>query len=359
MKNSVHQFVSSFSPRDAVGKIVLSIRDILRNAGYNSDIYAETIHSELKKDAFLLSHYQKENSNDLLIYHHTFASDLVDYFSSQQNRIMLIYHNITPSHFFQGVDDVTAAGSNRGREQLKQLKNKVGIAICLSKYSETELKKTGFSNTVVIPALIDLKKNDYKKNNSLIDKFQDTTNIISVGRIAPHKKIEDLLKVFAYYNQCINHNSKLLIIGKYYESDPYFKWLQKIIHTLELKNVEFFNDISDDDLQSFYDVADIYIILSEHEGFCIPLVESMSHKVPILAYGAAAIPETLGNSGILLEEKNFEEIAETIGLIVEDKKIREKIIQSQNQRLESLDSIDIPSEFLKHIKNLENQQLEK
>jgi len=156
MKKSVHQFVSSFSPRDAVGNIVLSIRDILREAGYNSNIYAEMIHPEMKSEAICHTKYSKENSNDILIYHHSFASSLVDYLLPLQQRIVLIYHNITPSHFFKGVDENTAAGSNRGRVQLKQLKEKVEVVLCFSKYSEEELKQKGFSNTVVIPAIINL-----------------------------------------------------------------------------------------------------------------------------------------------------------------------------------------------------------
>jgi len=353
MKKSVHQFVSSFSPRDAVGKIVLSIRDILREAGYNSNIYAETIHPEMKSEAICHTKYSKENSNDILIYHHSFASSLVDYLLPLQQRIVLIYHNITPSHFFKGVDENTAAGSNRGREQLKQLKEKVKVVLCFSKYSEEELKQKGFSNTFVIPAIINLEKHDYKKNISLIHKFQFSANIISVGRIVPHKKIEDILKVFAYYSQCINEKSNLFIIGKYDKSDPYYQWLQDVINTLNLKNINFLDDVSDEDLMSYYELADISIILSEHEGFCIPIVESMTKKVPILAYAAGAIPETLGDAGVLLEEKNYEEIAEMIHLIVEDQKIREKIVTGQNKRLQSLDSNDISSEFLNQIKNVE------
>jgi len=353
MKKSIHQFVSSFSPRDAVGNIVLSIRDILREAGYNSDIYAEMIHPEMKSEAISYIKYSKENYNDILFYHHSFASDLVDYLLPLQQRIVLIYHNITPSHFFKGVDENTATGSNYGRVQLTLLKEKVKGVLCFSKYSEEELKQKGFSNTVVVPAIINLKKHDYKKNSSLLKKFLDSVNIISVGRIVPHKKIEDILKVFAYYHECINDNSKLFIIGKYHKSDPYYQWLQEVINTLNLKNVYFLDDVSDEDLMSYYELADIYIILSEHEGFCVPLVESMNHNVPILAYAAAAVPETLGGSGILLKEKKFEEIAEMIQVLYENSGLREKILLGQNKRLSSLDSGAAVSKFLTYVKNLE------
>ena len=352
MTKSVHQFVSSFSPRDAVGKIVLSMRQILRDAGYNSNIYAETIHHEMKNEAIYHTKYY-EDPDDMIIYHHSFASGLVEYLMPLQNKIVLIYHNITPSKFFIDVDEKTAAGSNLGREQLFHLKNKIKNAFCFSKYSEEELKKIGFEKTSIIDPLVSLKKTEFKKNDTL-DKFRDSVNIISVGRIVPHKKIEDVLKVFAYYNQCIEKNSNLFIIGKYYESDPYYNWLQSITETLNLKNVYFCKDVSDDELMSYYNIANFCLILSEHEGFCLPIIEGMQNGIPILAYNAAAIPETLGDSGILLKEKNFEEIAEIMQIITTDQNLRKTILEGQNQRLQRLDSAAATSEFLKHVKNLEN-----
>jgi len=353
LKSSVHQLVSTFSPRDAVGNIVLSMRKILREAGYNSEIYAQTIHPEMKNEALPYTNFDKIKSNDILIYHHSFASDLVDFLLPLQNKIILIYHNITPSHFFIGVDEKIVAGCILGRQQLDKLKNKVEIGLTFSKFTEQELNEKGIKNTGVISAILNRGIQKFEKNVSFENKFHDYVNILSVGRLVPHKKIEDLLKAFAFYNKCLNNKSQLFIIGKYDSSEPYFQWLQNVINTLELKNVNFLSDVSDEDLESYYEIANIYLSMSEHEGFCVPLVESMHHKVPILAYGAAAIPETLDGSGILVKEKNFEEIAEIIHIITENQNLREKIVQRQNDRLQRLDSHAAASEFLKHVKNLE------
>jgi len=353
MANSVHQFVSTISPRDAVGNIVVSIQKILKESGYNSEIYAETIHPEMKKYAKSHTEYNKENSDDILIYHHGFASNLVDYLLPLKNKIILIYHNITPASFFIELDDETVSGCIRGREQLDQLRDKVIMSLAFSKYSEEELKLKKFKNTAVIPAIIDLKK-IITKDFSLIKKLDNSVKIICVGRIVPHKKVEDILKVFAFYNQCINNNSKLFLIGKYDDSDAYLLWLKDVIEKLDLENVTFINDISDEELASHYENADIYLSMSEHEGFCIPLVESMYHNLPIVAYASAAVPETLDTSGLLIHEKKFEEIAEIIHLIIEDKNLRETLIKKQNQRLESLDLKATSIQFLRQIKNLEN-----
>ena len=349
MANSVHQFVSTISPRDAVGNIVVSIQKILKESGYNSEIYAETIHPEMKKYAKSYTKYNKANSDDILIYHHGFASNLVDYLLPLKNKIILIYHNITPASFFIELDDETVAGCIRGREQLDQLRDKVITSFTFSKYSEEELIQKKFKNTVVIPAIIELKKVIFPY---LRKKLDNSVILICVGRIVPHKKIEDVLKIFAFY-QCIDNNSKLFLIGKFDESDSYFLWLKNIIKNIDLKNVIFINDVSDEELASYYEIADIYLSMSEHEGFCIPLVESMFHHVPIVAFDAGAVHETLDHSGILIQEKNYEEIAEIINLINEDKNLKEKLIKNQNKRLENLDLRTTSREFLRQIKNLE------
>jgi len=353
MSNSIHQFVSTISPRDAVGNIIVSIQKILHEAGYHSEIYAETIHPEMKKYAKSYSEYNNKNSDEILIYHHGFASNLVDYLLPLKNKIILIYHNITPASFFIELDDETVAGCIRGREQLDQLRDKVIMSLAFSKYSEKELIQKKFKNTAVIPAIIDLKK-IITKDFSLTKKLNNSVEIICVGRIVPHKKVEDILKVFAFYNQCINNNSKLLLIGKYNDSDAYLLWLKDMIEKLDLKNVTFINDISDEELASHYENADIYLSMSEHEGFCIPLVESMHHNLPIVAFASAAVPETLDTSGLLIHEKKFEEIAEIIHLIIEDKNLRETLIKKQNHRLENLDLKATSIQFLRQIKNLEN-----
>ena len=354
MPISIHQFVSSFSPRDAVGNIIFAIRKTLRDAGYVSEIYAENIHPELENEANLYTEFEKKNSNNLLIYHHGFASNLVDFLLPLNNRIILVYHNITPAHFFKGVDDQTANGCTLGREQLDLLKNKSIAAFCFSRYSETELKQKGFKKTFVVTPILNLKGNYGKNVEFQIKSSNDMINIISVGRVVPHKKLEDLLKVFACYNECINKNSHLFLIGKYNQTEPYYQWLQSVIKTLNLKNVNFFNDVTDKDLKSYYDNASIYLSMSEHEGFCLPIVEGMLHHVPILAYGAAAIPETLGDGGILLKEKKYREIAEMIQIVVEDEKIKNKIIENQENRLRDLDPNIAQKEFLKQIEHVLN-----
>jgi len=334
MASSIHQFVSSFSERDAVGKIVLTIQETLQDAGYESGIYAEIIPSALKNKVNNFSCFEKNDKQSIVIYHHTFASDLVNYLKTLENPKFLIYHNITPPEFFQGFDEETAIGCARGIEQLKLLQKMVLGAICFSNYSKNDLIENGFTNVSVIPPVIDFCKSKISITPTIT---KNSTSLLYVGRIVPHKKVEDILKIFAFYNQCVNGNSKLYLIGAYNISDPYFCWLQKIIEELKLQNVYFLSEISDAKLAFYYANSDVYISMSEHEGFCIPLIESMCYKLPVLAFNATAIPETLNGSGILLKEKNFEEIAELIQIIGENNNLRNRIISEQDEKIRMMD----------------------
>jgi len=260
---------------------------------------------------------------------------------------------LRPRTFFDGIDDATAAGCNKGRQQLHELKKNFDLGLTFSEYSKEELTRIGFKKTAVIPMVANIAKFHLDKNGSNKNQSANFVNFLHVGRIIPHKKIEDILKVFAFYKKCINDKSKLLIIGKYDKNNVYFLFLQEIIKKLDLQDVEFITDVSDESLASYYEKADIYLSMSEHEGFSIPLVECMYHQVPILAFNAAAIPDTLGNAGLLLEEKKFDEIAELIQIVIEDKKFREKIVLGQNERLEYLDGSGRKSEFIEKIKQFE------
>lgn len=347
----IHQFVSSLAPRDGIGNIVLRIQKTLVDAGYESEVYSENIHPELTKKAQKFKKFNPEKS-DLVLYHHGFESNLVEYFLKIPNKIVLIYHNITPPHFFSGYDELTKNGCVRGREQLELLKNRVVASFAFSNFSADELKELGFKNVTVLPPIIEFNQNQTKKYSKIIDN--NHVKILHVGRVVPHKKIEDVLKSFACYNQCINDNSKLYIIGKYNNSDPYYKFLLYVIDKLEIKNIEFLDNVSDDELKNYYQNSDVYLSMTEHEGLGIPLIESMCNQVPTIAYAAAATPETMGGAGVLINEKNYEEIAEIIHMVVTNKNIKKNILMKQNHRVNELHNQEVLPKFLEQIKNFNN-----
>ncbi|RQD92770.1 glycosyltransferase, partial [Methanosalsum natronophilum] len=226
------------------------------------------------------------------------------------------------------------------------------IALGDSEYNRYELEQMGYPNTGVLPLLIDYSI--YTSwNHDLCNTYSDDwVNILFVGRISPNKKHEDIIKVFYYYKK-IKPKSRLFLPGGYGGCEPYFHSLQTLVQDLQLSDVHFPGKVPIEDLVSYYQVSDIFLCMSEHEGFNVPLVESMYFGVPIIAYNACAIPHTLGDAGILVKSKSYIEIAELINLIVEDQAIRERLISRQRERLKAFDYSKIAAEFYAIIKRFE------
>ena len=204
-----------------------------------------------------------------------------------------------------------------------------------SNYNKFHLSQYGYQYILDAQYFINLERFDaMKPKKEILEKFSTSKNIIFVGRRVPNKKIEDILKVFAYY-KILNPNSKLFLLGGSWSIKKYVQELNELESKLSFDkdDVIIINTLTDKELQSYYKIADIFLCMSEHEGFCIPLVESMYFDVPIVAYNSTAVPDTLGDSGILVNHKKFGEIAELIHMIIGNKTLRDEIIQNQQKRL--------------------------
>jgi len=350
-QKTIHQIVPILSPRDAIGSEVLLIQQILQKMGFNSEIFVEHVHPEMSSFCSILPSNGSLNAN-AIIYHHAIGSNLIEKVLSSQSKKILIYHNITPEKYFINVNETLAQSISKGRTQLKNLINKMDLTITHSEYSAEELERLGYSNIKIIPFMLDLKSHDILPINKIISKHNDTTNFLCVGRIMPHKKIEDVIKIFSYYNKCINSNSKLFIVGNYLGSEKYYLWLKNITKTTKLKDVYFILKASLQELISYYKIADVFVSMSEHEGFGVPLVESMYHKIPIFANSKGAIPEVLGKSGILIEDNDLQLISELINIVLSDKKIKDDIVNDQNEQLRKFDLKDSQTIFTKHIQSV-------
>ena len=349
-----HQLIPVLAPRDAVGDEVLAIRDVLRNLGYISEIYVETIHPEMSHESKKFFSSRKKFEEDILIYHHAVGSKLADAILDSSSKIIMIYHNITPEDYFKGINDDVVESNRLGREQLTKLKDKVSLTITHSEFSSKELRRKGFSNVITIPFLIDFSSYDVKTDDELIKKFGNSVNMLFVGRFVPHKRIENIIKIFAYYNTCINSNSNLFLVGSYVGMEKYYQWLRYLVEHSKLSNVYFVTKLDDKELASYYKLADIYLSMSEHEGFGVPLVESMYFGIPIIAYNSSAVPDTLGGSGLVIDKENAEDVGELINLVLNDKKLAQKIIQKQHERLKAFDFKEIKSQLEKSILINEN-----
>lgn len=339
MRKEVHQILPTFIPNDAIGNEVIEIRRTLQKWGYLSKIYAENIHSDYVGLAKSRDKLQQVSQGSVLLYHYSIGSDLTSIVRRMPNRLCIIYHNITPHQYFLGVSERVAGWLRKGRQELPSLIDKTDLALADSDFNRQELDELGFSKTGILPVLLDFSRYDAPPSPSIIRRYDDSSvNILFVGRFAPNKRLDYVLKVFGYYQKCINHKSRLFLVGSYTDTEVYHRYLVDLIKRFGLQGVHFITShdggpCKTPELVSYYNLADVFITMSEHEGFCIPLVECMYFKIPILAYRAAAIPEVLGGSGILIVRKECEEIGELIHVLMEDGELRNRILQRQSERL--------------------------
>lgn len=327
----VHQMLPTLDVGDAIGNEAVLMRDLLRSWGYTSDIFAVHIHPDMEGRHY--TEYEKESSADnLLIYHCAISSGLTDFIKSLPDKKIMIYHNITPPHFFSGINDEIGFNLEKGREELRSFVRDFDLALGCSEYNRYELEQIGYQNTGVLPLLIDYSI--YSSwNQDLYDTYSDDwVNILFVGRISPNKKHEDIIKVFYHYKK-INPKSRLFLPGGFGGCEQYFHSLQSLVQTLQLTDVYFPGKVPLEDLVSYYRVSDVFLCMSEHEGFNVPLVESMLFELPIIAYNTCAIPYTLGDAGVLVNKKKYLEIAELINIIVSNADIRQRLVTKQKDRL--------------------------
>lgn len=327
---------------DAISNHVLEIDARLCAWGYETSIFAQHIAPEMIGRAWpdREFHPYLAATDDLLIYHYSIYSPNTRLFRAFRGRRLLIYHNITPGNFFLPWDSSQATLCEIGRSTLGFL-NEADFAAGDSEFNRQELVAAGFDagKTAVLPIFLTLRRFESLPSDEALDanlRQPGVANWLTVGRVAPNKDIEDVIRVFTLYHQAINPQSHLYIVGSRYMR-KYDLALDELVDVLNMgKAITFAGRVTDAQLKSYYEAADLYLTASRHEGFCVPLVESMYFGVPILARKATAIPETLGDAGALFTHLGYEEVVEMAHLILSDVSLRLQIVQKQKERLEAL-----------------------
>lgn len=338
----VHQMLAAFSYGDAIGNEALRIQQILRDEGFDSEIFAESVHPEMAGLAKKLWDYQSVSSPDnLLILHFSIGAGVSTFAYHLPDPILLIYHNITPARWFATFHRHLAGLCYHGRRELQAFVPRTRLALGDSEFNRAELAAVGFHPTGVLPLLLDPDRLGEEPNPVVRDMFDDDkTNFLFVGRVIPNKCFHDLVKVFAFYQKFIDKNSRLLLVGEWVGFEKYYESLVRMVDELELNDVVFTGHVDDDDLAAYYQVADLFLCLSEHEGYCVPLVEAFRFGVPVMAVDAGAVPETLGDAGVLIREKRLDEIGLMAHAIVSDDALAEEIVAGQDGVLERMRELD-------------------
>ena len=344
----IHQVLATLGYGDAIGHEVLGIQRVLRSAGYESDIFVETADYRLEPQT---RDYRElvdaSDPDNLLLHHFSLGSKASRTAYALPDRMALIYHNITPPEYFVGVHRTLARQTFRGWRELKAYADRCDLAMGDSEFNRADLEALGFPRTAVLPVVPDFSHLDREPNWLAAGEFDDAwTNILFVGRMIANKKIEDLIRWFHAYHTICNPRSRLLLVGAQTQFERYVASLHQLVARLGTPHVHFAGHVSDEELVAFYDVADLFLCASEHEGFCVPLVEAFYKEVPVLAYAATAVPSTMDGAGVLFEDRDPLHVARLMDAIVSDGELQDRIVDGQLAAVDRLRSKDFAGTLL-------------
>jgi glycosyltransferase involved in cell wall biosynthesis len=332
----INQWVPAAHGGDAIGDSALRVRDMLRTAGHASDLFALTIDDTLREEVLPFAD-PRARHGDVTILHFALPSPMTAAFATVNGARVLQYHNITPAAFFAPYDPALFRLAALGRRELRTLAGQVDLALGDSDFNRRELEEMGFAPTGVMPIAVNTERILRAPRRPALESIlaDGLINILFVGRIVPNKRIEDHIRLGEMYKRYVDSYYRFIFVGRHDGLPRYYAQVRALIAEFRMLPDRFWftGPVPDDDLAAFYRWADVYVSLSEHEGFCVPLVEAMAADVPVLAYAAGAVPETLGGAGVLFAPKDLEFAAEMIGTLVYDRAVRQSIIAGQRRRL--------------------------
>jgi glycosyltransferase involved in cell wall biosynthesis len=324
---TVEQFLPAFHYGDAVGNSALALHKYLLGTGVESRLVAMTCDECLRDQAVLFSDYRLD-AGSIKIMHFAIPSPLTDFFLEVKGKKAMIYHNITPAHFFAGYSVALARLTSAGREHLQRLGDCFDLSLGVSQYNAGELRGLGFRDVRVFPLLVNLDDYEQEPSRAYMELLKnERKNILFTGRITPNKKIEDLIKVVFFYKKYISPAVRLIVVGNTRTLPKYFLAVQDLAARFYLtsEDVLFTGHLPMDEFLAAYRLADVFLSMSEHEGFCLPLLESCFFQVPVVAYDAAAVAETLEGAGILCRDKDPARVAGLVEQVLESEPLRKQL----------------------------------
>ena len=332
----INQWVPAAHRGDAVGDSARRVRDLLRRRGHTAEIYAMTIDDALRDEIHPFS-APAAQLGDITILHYAVPSPMSDALAGLSGKRVLQYHNVTPAHFFAPYDPGIFRIAALGRRELASLAGRVDLALGDSEYNRQELERLGFEPNGIMPIVVDSDRLRRTEPRPALERVlrDGMVNILFVGRVAPNKRLEDHIRLAEHYKRYVDTEYRFIFVGRVDAVPRYFATVQTLMRDYEMPADRFWftGPVPDSELATYYRTARAYVSLSEHEGFCVPLIEAMATDVPILAYGAGAVPETLGGAGICFTPKDLERAAELLGMLVYDDELRGSVIAGQRRRL--------------------------
>ena len=354
---NIHQFATSLTYGDAISDEMLEIQAVLREKGLASEIFVRFFEPRMAKLMYDYREYKKFSSPDnVVIFHFSIGSPVSKMFFRIPDKKIMIYHNITPYECFLNYHRILARECYKGRLEIKLFADKVDLALGDSDFNRRELEAVGYPETGVLPLLLNFSKFDNADDPVTRQIYTNGKfTLLFVGRVIPNKKFEDVIKTFYHYKTYFNADSQLILAGDFRGQERYYSALCGLIDTLTVKDVHFTGHIDFPQLAAFFKIADVYLSMSEHEGFGVPLLEAFYCGIPVVAYAAGAVEETMNSGGLLLHEKDFFKTAAVLNKLEADKGFRGDIIEFQLKALEKYRRENVSRILLEHLKKVKNK----
>jgi glycosyltransferase involved in cell wall biosynthesis len=331
---AIHQFAPTLTSADSISGDVFQLQRLLWRSGLGAPVYADhaapTVRSFARDWHDLAA--QPTDRAPLLV-HISMGNDSLDLVATLPQEKIVDYHNITPAHYFAGVNEDARRYSEIGRRQLADYAKYAALGIADSEYNRAELERLGYAKTAVVPILVDWSAFDAAPDAAVARRLADErTSILVVGQLLPQKALHDVIPAFARYREG-DPTARLFLVGSDRMSGDYTAKLHADVAARGLQDsVVFAGTVSPAELVAYYRGASVLLTLSDHEGFCIPLLEAMRNDLPIVAHAATAIPDTLGDAGVLLEDKSPDAVATALERVVRDAALRKGLIEKGRAR---------------------------
>jgi len=334
----VHQIMATLGYGDAIGNEALGIQRALRRAGFDSEIIVETADPRLEDLTVDYRDIISElRADDVLVHHFSLGSRASRTAFALPCRMILIYHNITPPEYFIGVHEQLVRQCYYGRRELLPWRARCDLALGDSEYNRQELETLGFRPTAVLPVVPDFSHLDVTPDRRPLAAYDDDwTNILFVGRLIPNKRPDNLIRFFHAYRTLYNRRARLILAGAHGGFSTYLAQLHALIAELGVEDVHILGQVTNEELTALYDVADLFLCASEHEGFCVPLVEAFHKRVPVLAFAATAVPATMDGGGILYDRRDPRHVAALMHAVLSDTGLADRVLDAQDAALTRL-----------------------
>jgi glycosyltransferase involved in cell wall biosynthesis len=332
----ITQLLAAAHTGDATGNQALILDRMFSELGYESKLYSLTIDKPLIKKVLPMESFKSDYNplTDLLWYHFNLSSPLSAIFAEVSGKKLMQYHNYTPPEYFLPFNPLHSKNLNKAGDELRKLKDICDVALGVSNFNCSDLKKLGFRDPVLFPLIFETSIYDNNGSPSIERLLRGKIkNIIFVSRVAPNKKIEDLMACYAYIKKHIRDDCRLIIVGKCNHEDEYFRYLIRHIGQFRAEGILFTGEVTQEELTQYYRSANLFLSFSEHEGFFIPLLEAFYFGVPVVARDSAAVSETAGGAACLFEGRDVAQVTELAVEVLENSELRNSMIRKGRERL--------------------------